>query len=65
MSTRTIVQKVAWAIKENGPLSLESLLRVLAGEDGWRVNSALFALYNAGLARREVSGEWDLVRGEC
>lgn len=64
MSTRTIVQKVTWAIKENGPLSMESLLRVLAGEDGLHVVSALFALFNADLAYVEPSGEWDLVRGD-
>lgn len=63
MSTRTMVQKVTWAIKENGPLSLESLLRVLAGEDGWVVNSTLFAMFNAGIANRGLDGAWDLVRG--
>lgn len=63
MGTRTLVQKITWAIKDNGPLNLESLLRGLAGEDGWRITSALFALYNAGLAYREPNGEWDLVRG--
>lgn len=63
MSTRTIEQKVTWAIKENGPLSLESLLRVLPDEDSLHVISGLFALYNAGLARAEQDGVWKLVRG--
>lgn len=63
MSTRTIVQKVTWAIKENGPLSLESLLRVLAGEDDLQVISALFALCSADLARAEPGGKWVLMRG--
>lgn len=63
MNTRTIAERVISAIEENGTLSLEELLRVLADEDGLNVISALFALYNADLARVETDGKWGLIRG--